>query len=82
MRVICHHCESKAIISSSQELSVKVKDLYCSCTNEACGARFVYTLGFKHMLNPPISTTKALVMTIVNGMSQDEKAEILRDIRG
>lgn len=51
-----------------------VKDLYCSCTNtQACGAAFVFTLSFKHVLNPPAKTTSEIALNLVNLMSKEEK---------
>jgi len=74
MRVTCPFCENKATISSSAILSLKVKDLYCHCTNiTECGATFVATLAFKHVLIPPISTVNELALSLVNNMSSEEK---------
>jgi len=80
MRVICQHCGAKALITSSNQLSAMVKDLYCKCSNLECGASFVCTLGFKRTINPPVSTMKALALEIVNGMSKAEKTEIMQEI--
>ena len=35
MRVLCPHCKTKALITSTNELSDTCKDLYCICTNAA-----------------------------------------------
>jgi len=77
MRVICPFCLSKAIITSSNKLSEQVTDLYCSCTNAAgCGATFVSTLAYKHVLNPPINTVSEMALNLINRLSKEEKAEL------
>ncbi|WP_342355301.1 ogr/Delta-like zinc finger family protein [Pseudoalteromonas luteoviolacea] len=44
MRVICPNCGSKATITSREEQSAHVCNLYVSCTNtKECGATFVST---------------------------------------
>ncbi len=79
MRVICPHCESKALITSSNELSVTVKDLYCQCTNTAhCGASFVYTLAYKHMLNPPLQSTLQMAASLLNQLDDEERQKLLQ----
>jgi len=82
MRVNCPHCQSKAIISSSNKLSSQVTDLYCQCSNVAeCGASFVSTLAFKHTTNPPAHTVSEIAMGLVNRLSKEEKAELLQGVR-
>lgn len=79
MRVICPHCQSKALISSSNKLSSQVTDLYCQCSNVAeCGASFVSTLSFKHTINPPANTTLEIAQNLLNRLSKEEKAELLQ----
>ncbi|BCG65102.1 MAG: cell division protein ZapA [Methyloprofundus sp.] len=78
---MCPHCDSKALITSSNSLTATVKDLYCQCENtSACGARFVTTLAYKHTLNPPTSTTAEIAMSLINRLSKEEKAELQRDV--
>jgi len=38
-----------------------------------CGATFVTTLAFKHVLSPPISTVNEMALSMVNMMSNEEK---------
>lgn len=83
MRVICPHCLSKSVISSSNRLSDQVTDLYCLCTNAAeCGASFVSTLAYKHTLNPPMRTVSEIAMGLVNRLSNKEKAELQKNMAG
>jgi len=76
MWVICPFCATKALITSSNSLteSDSVKDLYCSCPNaKTCGATFVFTLHFKHVINPPAQTTAEIALNLVNRLSKEEK---------
>jgi len=81
MRIICPHCGSKALISSSNKLSDKVTDLYCQCNNTVdCGASFVSTLAFKHTLNPPARTTAEIAQGLIDCLSVEERLELQRGI--
>ena len=80
MTVYCPNCRSKARITSRNNLNddKTVADLYCLCLNtKACGATFVTTLGFKHYLNPPATTTAQLAANLLNTLTKDERAELL-----
>lgn len=83
MRVICPHCFSKALITSSNQLSDTVKDLYCSCTNSrSCGATFVFTLAYKHDLNPPRNDTVQIAAALIGRLSQSDRQGLQRDLFG
>lgn len=75
MRVSCPHCKSKALITSSNALSKQVKDLYCKCKNLQCGARFVFTLAFKEIINPPAHSTAQIALELVRRMTTEEKSQ-------
>ena len=80
MRLVCPHCLEKAVIKSSNKLSSTVTDIYAICTNvPACGASFVYTLAYKHDLNPPITSTRQLAMNLINNMPADERKALLQN---
>lgn len=79
MRVTCPNCQSRALITSSNELTPTVRDLYCNCTNiKKCGATFVSTVGFKHYLNPPVSTTQQLAANLINSLPKEERKVLLQ----
>jgi len=83
MRVLCPHCKTKALITSTNELSDTCKDLYCICTNAAdCGATFVFTLAYKHDLNPPQKTTLQIAAALVSNLSGHDKKQLQRDLFG
>jgi hypothetical protein len=79
MRIKCPHCLQKARIRSRNNLTEAktVVDLYCECTNPACEATFVCTMGFKYYLNPPAQTTAQIAKNLLNHLSQEEKAQLL-----
>lgn len=57
VRVKCPRCKSRAIITNSNDLSADLtdvfyKDLYVQCMG-SCGARSVFSISFKHYINPP-----------------------------
>lgn len=52
MKVVCHFCEGKALISEVEDVSPGSKKLYCICLNARCGHSFVMGLSFSHTLKP------------------------------
>ncbi|WP_111637448.1 ogr/Delta-like zinc finger family protein [Marinomonas shanghaiensis] len=81
MRVICPHCHSKALITSSNVLCETVKDLYCQCTNtKDCGASFVYKLSHSHDLNPPRQTTVQIAIALIKSLPIEERQALQRDV--
>ncbi|WP_405128718.1 ogr/Delta-like zinc finger family protein [Pseudoalteromonas sp. PB2-1] len=78
MRVTCPNCGSKATISSRENQSTHVADLYISCTDvKNCGATFVSTLAFKHYLNPPLQTTQQLAASLIKSLPREEQLELV-----
>lgn len=83
MRVICPFCFKKSVISSSNVLNdtKTIYDLYCRCSDVSnCGATFVYTLGYKHVLIPPAKTTAQIAMALISRLTKEEKAALQRDM--
>jgi hypothetical protein len=81
MRIICPHCQGKALITSSNLLTDTVRDLYCTCTNSRdCGASFVFTLAYKHDLNPPQKAAFQLVATLINHLNSADKRRLQQDL--
>ena len=78
MRVICPNCGSKATITSREEQSANVSNLYVSCTNtKECGATFVSSLAFTHYLNPPRKNTAQMAASLINSLSRSEQLELI-----
>jgi|TARA_Y100000588_G_C13919807_1_gene780987 cell division protein ZapA len=78
MRVTCPNCGSKATISSRENQSTHVADLYISCTDvKNCGATFVSTLAFKHYLNPPRQTTAQLAASLIKNLPREQQLELM-----
>ena len=81
MRVLCPHCQTKALITSTNQLSDTVKDLYCTCTNtRECGASFVFTLAYKHDLNPPQKTTLQIAAALINTLQPVQRKQLQVDL--
>jgi cell division protein ZapA len=81
MRVICPFCSEKAVISSTNSLNDNktISDLYCSCQNvKTCGATFVYSLSYSHVLNPPARTAAEIALGLISRLSREEKVELQR----
>lgn len=81
MRIDCPHCLQKAVITSRNTLSTMVTDLYCQCINTAdCGASFVFTLSYKHQLNPPIKTTQELAAALLKSLPLKERQALMQNV--
>jgi hypothetical protein len=83
MTVYCPNCQSKARITSRNNLNddKTIADLYCHCLNTTdCGATFVYTLSFKHYLNPPATSTAQLAANLINRLTRAERAALLNEV--
>ena len=78
MRVNCPNCESKAIITSRENQSAGVADLYCTCTNtKECGATFVTTIAFKHYINPPRKDTAQMAASLIKNIPKEIQLELI-----
>lgn len=81
MRVTCPHCQQKAVITSSNQLSSAVKDLYCQCMNTTdCGASFVFVLAYKHDLNPPHHSTRQIAANLILSLPPEERRRLQADL--
>jgi cell division protein ZapA (FtsZ GTPase activity inhibitor) len=81
VRVTCPHCQQKAVITSSNQLSSAVKDLYCQCMNtKDCGASFVFALAYKHDLNPPQKSTRQLAASLIMSLPLEERRQLQVDV--
>ncbi len=83
MTVYCPNCQSKARITSRNNLNddKTIADLYCHCLNTTdCGATFVYTLSFKHYLNPPTTSTAQLAANLISRLTRAERAALLNEV--
>ena len=78
MRVTCPNCGSKATISSRENRSTHVADLYVSCNDvKNCGATFVSTIAFKHYLNPPIHNTQEMAAALIRSLPKEKQLNLL-----
>jgi len=81
MTVYCPNCQQRARITSRNNLNQEktVADLYCQCLNKECNATFVATIGFKHYLNPPVTSTAQLAANLLNKLSKAERKALLAE---
>jgi len=78
MKVTCPNCHSKARITSRNDITGTVADLYCQCLNtQACGASFVMTLGFRHYLNPPLNNVMQLAAHVIGSLDKSQRQALL-----
>ncbi len=70
MRIRCDRCGEKAVIRSSEEISARLKKLYCACTNVRCGHTFVMDLSFGHTLSPSAFDLPEAVRNAVQSASR------------
>jgi hypothetical protein len=79
MRINCPNCGSKARITSSNEITPRIKDLYAQCMDtKDCGASFVFSLAFKNYLNPPVKNTQQLAASLIRSLPKDQQRELLQ----
>lgn len=77
VRINCPYCGGKAVINSRESLSDRVADLYCACKDSrACGATFVFSLSYKHTLNPPTMTTAQMAVALIKNLPQAERDKL------
>lgn len=76
MRIYCRVCESKAVITKTNRLSIDAVDLYCCC-NE-CGHRFVWTGGYKHSINN-VGNIEA-IKALFQNLSFNEKRDLIHSL--
>ncbi len=81
MQVKCTECNSKAIISSRNELDPKVADLYCICRNPHCGHSFVMKLTYSHTLSPSSFQARRMATDIFRGLPKSEQLELLQQLQ-
>jgi cell division protein ZapA len=78
MRITCPTCHTKAVITSREQQSTHVSNLYCSCTNtKACGHTFVATVSFSHTLNPPVKSTLELAASMLRNLPPAQRQQLL-----
>ena len=80
MRVECPHCHQKSVITHSRHNGVSA-ELYCTCGNPECAARFVMQLSYSHDLTPPASQLLNSLYEQVAGMPTQDRRHLLETFR-
>lgn len=78
MRLVCPHCNSRLIISSSNQITHTLRKLYVRCNNiKTCGASGVMTLAYEHDLNPPQLTTLQIAAELLKKLPKAQREALL-----
>lgn len=80
MRVICHSCEGKALISEVKEVSPESKKLYCLCLNAKCGHSFVMDLCFSHTVKPSVKKSDSSLLERFRDLSNAQQLQLLEQL--
>ncbi len=48
----CPHCNSRAVVRSSREMSATMRELVYMCTNAECGHTYIASLEVQRTLSP------------------------------
>lgn len=80
MRVICHCCEGKALISQVEEVSPDSKKLYCLCLNAKCGHSFVMDLCFSHTVKPSAKKFDGSLLERFRDLSSAQQLQLLEQL--
>lgn len=80
MRVICHCCEGKALISEIEEVSPDSKKLYCLCLNPRCAHSFVMVLSFSHTLKPSAKNLDESLLERFRELSSAQQLQMLEQL--
>lgn len=79
MLIKCPNCSGKSRISSTNEIAITFRDLYCQCLNaESCGCTFKMTLSFNGYIKPPATTTLQLAAGLIRNLPQAQQRELLQ----
>lgn len=80
MDALCTGCQSKMRIVKSCQASKGLREIYAVCTSTDCSARALYHLSFDHYLQPPKTSFKSLLASIIGQLSVKERKELLREV--
>lgn len=80
MRVICSVCGAPGRITKTNRLSDSVADLYCQCTESACGHSWVSSLSFSHTLTPSRKIMGDIAISSIIGLSLEQKEKLASEL--
>lgn len=78
MKIICPHCQGKAVISNTHRVSEKIVEHYVDCRNFDCGARTVFRTFYSHDITPPAETLTNALHEILANLPAAERASLLK----
>ncbi|MGO2712502.1 ogr/Delta-like zinc finger family protein [Pseudomonas helleri] len=80
MRVICHCCDGKALISEVVDVSTELKNLYCLCLNPRCAHSFVMELNFSHTLKPSAKKNDKSLLERFRDLSSAQQLQMFEQL--
>ncbi|MEB7742756.1 ogr/Delta-like zinc finger family protein [Escherichia coli] len=69
----CPDCGATAVIRKTDWKTLKLADLYCSCSDVKCGHTFVCTMSFSHTLSPGARSGRNMVKFMVDTMCPEDR---------
>ena len=73
-------CGAPAIINKTNRLSNDCADLYCECSNPACGHKFVMSLYYSHTLSPSAKTTNELSNALIKALTPQSREHVFQQL--
>lgn len=80
MKINCRECDSKALISEIEDVSVELKKLYCLCLNPRCAHSFVMSFSFSHSLKPSAKEVNGFLLDRLRELPSDTRLQILEQL--
>lgn len=73
MRVTCIDCNKPTIVTHRAKLADGIDDIYCTCPH--CGRRQVFTLAFKHRVEP--ATAADIAAALLRSLAPADRARVI-----
>lgn len=77
MKMTCPECLAEAKIRKTNRKHPQLSDVYCQCTNMACGHSFVMNVSFSHTISPSALAGQGRVQELINALGENERKKAL-----
>lgn len=77
MKMICPACSAVAKIGKTNRKHPQLADIYCYCTNTACGHSFVMNVTFSHTISPSALNGQGRVKELIDALPASERERAL-----
>lgn len=78
-RVRCK-CGQLAVIQTSNEMDLQLKQVYCACTDPECGHTFVVNVEFSHTLSPSAHDLPEELRKRIRETAPTEQASLFSEV--